>query len=449
MNVEVKDLSTVKKQLLIDLDSDQIDKKLNKAYDSCRKKAKIKGFRPGKAPLNLIKKLYQDQVRMEVTEDLVQDGFSAALDEHKLSPLAPPSIEDLSFPEDNSTLSFAATIEVLPEISLDTYDDIELQKLLVEVDEADVDAELEKLRQSMAQFKTIDERPAQEGDTLMIDFVGRLDGVEFEGGSAEGFTIEIGSGRFIPDLERQLAGLELDQSYDLDTKFPDDYHKAELAGKNTVFTVTVKSIREKEVPELDDDLANQISGGEMETLEQLREKMTEYVSSSKVSEAKSKNTEELLSCLRDKVDFELPECLLVEEKERAVSAARSRFLSQGLEQEMVEQMITANQERIAADAENTVKNTLILEHLVGLEKIESTPEEVSARFQSFIQSSGENPQEVFERFKGREHELTGMLQREVLMEKIIEHLLAKVSYKEVEEEAEKEAETETETADRG
>ncbi|MEA3332360.1 MAG: trigger factor [Pseudomonadota bacterium] len=430
MNVEVKDISTVKKQLLIDLDSDQINKKLSKAYDGCRKKAKIKGFRPGKAPLNLIKKLYKEQVRMEATEELVQDGFSAALDEHKLSPLAPPSIEKLDFPEDNSTLSFEATIEVLPEISLDSYDDIELQKISVEVEDADVDAELEKLRQSMAQFKTIDERQTQEGDNLTIDFVGRLDGVEFEGGSAEDFTIEVGSGRFIPDLERQLAGLELDQSYDLEAVFPEDYHKAELAGKKTVFTVTVKSIREKEVPALDDDLANQISGGEMETLEQLREKMTEYVSSSKVSEAKNKNTEEMLSCLRGKVDFELPECLLVEEKERAISSARSRFLSQGLEQEMVEQMITSNQERIAADAENTVKNTLILEHLVGLEKLESTPEEVSARFQSFIQSSGENPQEVFERFKGREHELTGMLQREVLMEKIIEHLLSKASYKE-------------------
>ncbi|MCD6293025.1 MAG: trigger factor, partial [Deltaproteobacteria bacterium] len=284
MNVEVKEISTVKKQLLIGLDSDQINKKLNKAYDKCRKKAKIKGFRPGKAPLNLIKRLYQDQVRLEVTEELVQDGFSTALDEHKLSPLAPPSIEDLDFPEDNSTLSFAATIEVLPEIAIESYDDIELQKIPVAVETADVDAELEKLRQSMAQLKTIDERSSQEGDTLTIDFVGRLDGAEFEGGSAEGFTIEIGSGRFIPDLERQLAGLELDQSYDLEAVFPDDYHKAELAGKKTVFTVTVKSIREKEVPELDDDLANQISGGEMETLEQLREKMTEYVSSSKISE---------------------------------------------------------------------------------------------------------------------------------------------------------------------
>ena len=436
MNVAVTDISTVKKQLVIDLGSEQVDKKLNKAYEGARKKAKIKGFRPGKAPLNVVKRLYQDQVRMEVMEELVQDGYSAALEEHKLSPLAPPAIEKLNFPEDNSALSFEATVEVLPEFSIESYDDIELQKHSSEIDVADVDAEMDKLRQSMAQFKTIDERPSQEGDTLVIDFVGRLDGVEFEGGSAEGFTIEIGSGRFIPDLERQLAGLELDQSYDLEAVFPEDYNKAELAGKKTVFTVTVKSIREKDVPELDDELAVQISGGEMETLAELREKMTEYVTSSKASEVKNKNVEEMLSCLRAKVDFELPECLLNEEKERVITATRSRFISQGLEPEMVEQMISANSERVAQDAASTVKNTLILEHLAEIEKVESTPDELNARFQRFIQGSGENPQEVFERYKGREGELSGMLQREVVMEKTIEHLLGKVSYKEIEEAAE-------------
>ena len=438
MNVVVKDISTVKKQLVINVGSEQIGKKLDKAYERFQKKAKIKGFRPGKAPLNVVKRLYQDQVRMEVMEDLVQDSYSDALQEHKISPLTAPAIEKLSFAEDNNSLSFEATVEVTPEFSIDSYSDIELQKLTSEVTEADVDAELEKLRQSMAQYKTIDERPAQEGDTLVIDFVGRLDGVEFEGGSAEGFVIEIGSGRFIPDLERQLSGLEFDQSYDLEATFPEDYSKGELAGKTAVFTVTVKSIREKEVPELDDELAVQSSGGEMETLEQLREKMTEYVTSWKAEGVKNKNTEELLSCLRDKADFELPECLVTEEQESSFSAMRSRFLSQGLEQEMVDQMMTANREKLASAAVATVKNTLILEHLAGLEKIESTPDEMNARFQRFIQGSGENPQAVLERFKGRENELTGMLQREVILEKTIDHLLGIVSYKEIEKEAESE-----------
>lgn len=442
MSVTVKDINTVKKELLFELGSEQIEKSLDKAYKRAQKKAKIKGFRPGKAPLNLIKRLYREQIRMEVMEEMVQEAYSAALQENEISPIAAPEIENVSFLEDDSALTFTAKVEILPEITFSAYDDIELEKRSTEVEDAEVDAELEKLRQSMAQFKTIDERASQDGDTVEIDFIGRLDGEEFEGGSAEGFSIEIGSGRFIPDLERQLVGLEIDKSYDLDTTFPEDYHKKELAGKKTVFSVTVKSIREKDLPELNDDLATQVSGGEVETLDALREKMTEYVTSSKQDMVKSQNTSELLSALRERADFELPESMLKEETERALTSASSRFTSQGITPEKAKELINDNQEQIESDAADTVKNTLILEKLAELEKIESTPDEVGERFQKFIQSSGSNPQEVFEQFKGREGELTSMLQREVVMEKIISHLLDKVSYIEPEEPAAEEKSTE-------
>ncbi len=441
MSVTINDINTVKKELLITLGAEQIDKSLNKSYKKAQKKAKIKGFRPGKAPMNVVKRLYREQVRMEVMEDLVQEGYSEALQEHDISPIAAPEIKDVNFPDDDSSLSFCATVEVLPEITIAAYDDIELEKRSTEVTEAEVDAELEKLQQSMAQFKTIDERPTQDGDTIEIDFTGRLDGKEFEGGSAENFSLELGSGRFIPDLERQLVGLELDKSYDLNTTFPEDYHKEELAGKETVFTVTVKSIKEKDLPELNDDLAVQVSGGEMETVAALREKMTEYLASAKADMVRNQYTAELLSALRERCEFELPECMLKEEQERALNAARSRFTSQGIAPEKAQELIDDHKSRIESEAADTVKNTLILEKLAELEKIESTPDEVGERFQKFIQSSGSNPQEVFEQFKGREGELTGMLQREVIMDKTITHLLDKVSYKEAA--SKDEAETET------
>lgn len=441
MSVTINDINTVKKELLITLGAEQIDKSLNKSYKKAQKKAKIKGFRPGKAPMNVVKRLYREQVRMEIMEDLVQEGYSEALQEHDISPIAAPEIKDVNFPDDDSSLSFCATVEVLPEITIAAYDDIELEKRSTEVTEAEVDAELEKLQQSMAQFKTIDERPTQDGDTIEIDFTGRLDGKEFEGGSAENFSLELGSGRFIPDLERQLVGLELDKSYDLNTTFPEDYHKEELAGKETVFTVTVKSIKEKDLPELNDDLAVQVSGGEMETVAALREKMTEYLASAKADMVRNQYTAELLSALRERCEFELPECMLKEEQERALNAARSRFTSQGIAPEKAQELIDDHKSRIESEAADTVKNTLILEKLAELEKIESTPDEVGERFQKFIQSSGSNPQEVFEQFKGREGELTGMLQREVIMDKTITHLLDKVSYKEAA--SKDEAETET------
>ncbi len=443
MSATVKDISTVKKELSCELGAEQIEKSLSKAYKRFQKKAKIKGFRPGKAPLNLVQRLYREQARMEVMESLVQEAYSEALDENSISPIAAPEIENVSFPDDDTTLTFTATVEVLPEITIAAYDDIVLEKRSTEIEESEIDAEIEKLCQSMAQFKTIDERPTQEGDTLEIDFVGRLDGDEFEGGSAEGFSIEVGSGQFIPDLERQLSGLELNQSYDLETVFPEDYHKEELAGKKTVFTVTVKSIKEKDVPELNDDLAVQVSGGEMETVEALREKMSEYITSSKQDLVRNQNTSELLVALRKRAEFELPECMLKEEKERALASATSRFTSQGIPPERAAELINDHREKIESEAAETVKNTLILEKLAELEKVESTPDEVGERFQKFIQSSGGNAQEVFEQFKGREGELTGMLQREVVMEKTINQLLEKVSYQETEKTADEEKQGES------
>jgi len=427
MDIKVNDISSVKKKLAIKIDPETIKKKLEGIYNRLRKKAKIKGFRPGKAPLNLIRRLYREQARAEAVEDLIQEAYSTALAEKELTPLARPEIEGLSFPEDDSLISFEATIEIAPVFEIEDYDDIKLEKPEVKVGEEEVEAELDKLRQSMAQYKTIDERPAREGDVLVIDFVGRIDGEEFEGGKAEDFTIEIGSGRFIPELEAQLAGLESGQTYDLEATFPEDYHKKELAGKAAVFTVTVKAIREKELPELDDDLAIQISGGEMETLAELREKMTEYVTSSKESEARSKLIDELMAALREKVDFELPECLVKDEEESAAMSMRSRLMSQGFDQEMIEELLATSREKLAEEARRTVKNTLILEYLARREKVESTPEEVSAAFQRFLQRTGENPQNVFERFKGRESEFTGMLQRDVIIEKTVSFMLDKAT----------------------
>ena len=427
MDVKVNDISSVKKKLEIKIDPETIKKKLEGIYNRLRKKAKIKGFRPGKAPLNLIRRLYREQARVEAVEGLVQEGYSTALAENDLVPLAQPEIENLSFPEDESLITFEATIEVAPVFEIESYDDIKLDKPEIKVGEEEVEAELDKLRQSMAQYKTVDERPAREGDVLVIDFVGRIDGEEFEGGKAEDFTIEIGSGRFIPELEEKLVGLESGQTYDLEATFPEDYHKEDLAGKSAVFTVTVKAIREKELPELNDDLAVQISGGEMESLVELREKMTEYVTSSKEAEARNRLIDELMEALRGKVDFELPECLVRDEQENALMTMRSRLMSQGFDQETVEQLTATGREKMAEEARRTVKNTLILEYLARKEKIDSTPDEISAAFQRFLQRSGENPQDVFERFKGRESELTGMLKRDVIIEKTITFMLDKAT----------------------
>jgi len=428
MEFTVSDLSAVKKKIEISVDQERIQSELDKSMKKYRKKAKVKGFRPGKVPVNIVKNLYFDQIRAEVMEDLVQKVYLEALNETKLIPLAFPKIENLSFGDENDYLSYEAIIEVKPQFELEGYLGVELEREPVEITDQDREESLESLRQAYAHFATVEDRPAKEGDTLVIDFVGKMDGEEFPGGAASEYTVEIGSGSFIPDLEKQLAGLQLDETRDLEVTFPEDYHHEELAGKPAVFTVTVNEIKEKKLPEINDDFAADVSTGEITSLDELKKKLEDGVKARKEDLARRKLVDDLLAKLRDMVDFEIPECLVENEKESMVQGMKSRYQSQGIDSAMVDQMVAANQEKIAEEAAQTVKNTLILEQIADREKMTATQDEINNQLRKFVSQSGQNPQALREYFQGREAELQEMLHNQVLMDKLIDYLLEKATY---------------------
>ena len=432
MDFTVSDLSVVKKKIEISVDQERIQGELDKSMKKYRKKAKVKGFRPGKVPLNIMENLYMHQIRAEVKENLVQKAYLEALSETKLVPLAFPEIENLSFGDENDYLSYEAIIEVKPQFELEGYLGLELERELVEVTDQDRDESMESLRQAYAHFATVEDRPAQEGDTLIIDFVGKVDGEEFPGGSASEYTVEIGSASFIPDLEKQLVGLQLNETRDLEVTFPEDYHHKELAGKPAVFTVTVNEIKEKKLPEINDDFAADVSTGQITSLDELKKKLEDGVKARKEDLARRKLVDDLLAKLRELVDFEIPECLVENEKKSMVQGMKSRYQSQGIDAVMVDQMVVANQEKIAEDAAQTVKNTLILEQIADREKMTATQDEINNQLQKFIGQSGQNPQALREYFQGREAELQEMLHNQVLMDKLIDHLLEKAIYVEPE-----------------
>ncbi|NIA19153.1 MAG: trigger factor [Xanthomonadaceae bacterium] len=428
MEFTVSDLSAVKKKIEISVDQERIQGELDKSMKKYRKKAKVKGFRPGKVPVNIVKNLYFDQIRAEVMEDLVQKVYLEALNETKLIPLAFPEIENLSFGDENDYLSYEAIIEVKPQFELEGYLGLELEREPVEVTDQDREESMESLRQAYAHFATVEDRPAKEGDTLVIDFVGKVDGEEFPGGSASEYTVEIGSASFIPDLEKQLVGLQLNETHDLEVTFPEDYHHKELAGKPAVFTVTVNEIKEKKLPEIDDDFAADVSTGEITSLDELKKKLEDGVKARKEDLVRRKLVDDLLAKLRDLVDFEIPACMQENEKESMVQGMKSRYQSQGIDAVMVDQMVAANQEKIAEDAAKAVKNTLILEQIADREKMTVTQDEINNQLQKFISQSGQNPQVLREYFQGREAELQEMLQNQALMDKLIDHLLEKATY---------------------
>ncbi|MBN2232401.1 MAG: trigger factor [Deltaproteobacteria bacterium] len=428
MEIKVHEVNPVKKKIAITVGPEKIRTAFDDAVGRYRRQAKLKGFRPGKAPVSMVRQLYYDQIRMEVMEGLVDESFRAALEETAFIPLAMPEIENLSFADDNDYLTYEAVIELKPKFDFDGYLGIELSRQPAEVTADDIAEGLENLRRMYAQYRTVDDRPAQEGDTVVIDFVGRVDGEEFAGGSAEGHSVEIGSGRLIPDLENQLSGFGRGETRDLSVTFPDDYHNPDLAGRDAVFTVTVQEIKEKVLPEVDDDFAADVSSGELTTVAQLREKMTEGIASRKEEMARRKTIEDLLARLREMVDFDLPEIMVEEEKRSMAQAMRTRFLSQGIEQEMADRMVAANRERIELEALEAVKNTLILEYLAEREEIECTGNDLNEQLRKLMVQSGQNPQIMRERFEGREAELESMLHTQAVMDKVIDHLLEHVTY---------------------
>ena len=432
MEFTVSELSAVKKKIEISVDQERIQSELDKSMKKYRKKAKVKGFRPGKVPLNIVKNLYFDQIRAEVMEDLVQKVYLEALDEVKLIPLAFPEIENLSFGDENDYLSYEAIIEVKPQFELEGYLGLELEREPVDVTDQDREESMENLRQAYAHFAMVEDRPAKEGDTLIIDFVGKVDGEEFPGGSASEYTVEIGSAGFIPDLEKQLVGLQLNETRDLEVTFPEEYHHKELAGKPAVFTVTVNEIKEKKLPEINDDFAADVSTGEITSLDELKKKLEDGVKARKEDLVRRKLVDDLLAKLRDLVEFEIPECLVESEKKSMVEGMKSRYQSQGIDAVMVDQMVAANLEKIAEDAAQTVKNTLILEQIADREKMTATQDEINNQLQKFIAQSGQNPQALREYFQGREAELQEMLHNQALMDKLIDYLLEKATYVESE-----------------
>jgi trigger factor len=428
MEFTVSDLSAVKKKIEISVDQERIRGELDNSMKKYREKAKVKGFRPGKVPLNIVKNLYFDQIRAEVMEDLVQKVYLEALDETKLIPLAFPEIENVSFGDENDYLSYEAIIEVKPQFELEGYLGLELEKELVEVTDQDREESMRKLRQAYAHFATVEDRPAKEGDTLIIDFVGKVDGEEFPGGSASEYTVEIGSGSFIPDLEKQMVGLQLNETRDLEVTFPKDYQHKELAGKPTVFTVTVNEIKEKKLPEVNDDFAANVSTGKITSLDELKKKLEDGVKARKEGLVRRKLIDDLFAKLRDLVDFEVPECLVENEKKAMVERLKSRHQSQGIDAAMVDQRVADNLEKITADARMAVKNTLILEQIANREQITASLEEINEQLEKFISQSGQNPQALREYFQGREEDLQQMLYKQVVVDKIIDYLLEKATY---------------------
>ena len=278
LRIETHEISAVVREVSVEVDARRVDKAWGRVVGELRRSARVKGFRPGKVPAKVVKQLYGESLGEEIERQLVRETLAVAIEMASLEPVVEPQIE-AEAPSEGKAFRYKARIEVKPDIELPDLASLSGQRPRVEVGDDELLTELESLRErQVAWIEEAEEALAENGHQVTIDFVGTVDGVAFEGGSAEGVELELGSGRMIPGFEEQLVGARSGEQRDLNVTFPEDYGNAELAGQAAVFAATVTAIRRKELPELDDDFAKDL-GDEFETLDDVRARIREGLTS--------------------------------------------------------------------------------------------------------------------------------------------------------------------------
>ncbi|MFO1080677.1 MAG: trigger factor [Reyranellaceae bacterium] len=415
--MQVTELSTagLKRQFKIVVPAGDLSSKVEERLQELAKTAQMPGFRPGKVPVSLLKKQYGQALFGEAVEQMVNSGTAKAIEDRGLRPALQPRV-DLKQLEEGKDVEFEVAIEVLPEIGKLDFSEIELERLKATVPDKDVDEALDRIAKANREQRPVDPaRPAQKGDAIKIDFVGSVDGVEFPGGAAQDYTLELGSGSFIPGFEDQLVGAEVGQTTDVKVTFPADYGNAELAGKDAVFKCTVKEIREFVDAPADDELAKK---NNFENLEAMRKAVAERIEQDYVRISRSLIKRQLLDKLADTHKFEVPEGL-VESEFNAIWQRIEEAKKRGEKIEDDEEKMRQEYREIA---ERRVRLGLLLADVGRSNSIEVTPEELNqAVMREAMRYPGQERQ-VLE-FYGKNAELKEQLRAPIFEEKTVDFIL--------------------------
>jgi trigger factor len=423
MKMNVEDISLIKKKLSIEIPEDQVTKEVDSFYREVGKKAKIKGFRPGKVPRNILERYFKDYVKAEVIQKLVKDTYPTALSETNLQPVSPPAI-DTGELENGKSFQYSATIEIKPEIKIEGYLGLNIEGKRENAKDEEVEERLKALQNLHAHLKTVSEaRPIQNGDYVIFDYEAKMGNKPLEDGKAVDFTLEVGSGRFIPSLEEKLIGLKPEEEKEVDISFPEDYGYTKWAGKTISFHVKIKEIKEKILPSLDDEFAKDLGG--YSSLEELKTKLKEEIENEKELALKRELKDQLVDQLVQANDFEVPESLVEEQTKVLVSDAKLRLASQGL----AIKNLDVSEEKLKEDyreiAQKQVRTFLILEKIAAQEGITVTDEETDNR----MREVSEKTHQKFDVVK-RYYEKNGLIpevKAGILTEKTLNFLLEKAN----------------------
>ncbi|MBD5087534.1 MAG: trigger factor [Clostridiales bacterium] len=388
MSLQVEKLEKNMAKFTIEVSPEEFDVAVEKAYQKNKNKMNIQGFRKGKAPRKMIEKMYGKEIFFEEAANIIiPEAYTKALEECEEDVVSQPSI-DVTQIEAGKPFIFTAEVALKPEVELGTYKGVEIEKLDTEVTDADLEAEIDKVREQNARTITVEDRPVQDKDMTVIDFEGFVDGETFEGGKAEDYSLTIGSHSFIDTFEEQLIGKNIGEEVEVNVTFPEEYHARELAGKPAMFKVTVKEIKVKELPELDDDFAQDVS--DCETLEEYKDTLREEIRSRKEDAAKNAKEDAVIEAIIEDAKMDIPNPMIDTQVRQMAEDFARRISQQGISLDQYFQFTGMNPEsfleQMKPQALKRIQSRLVLEAVVAAEGIKATEEEIEKEMSNMAEA---------------------------------------------------------------
>ena len=388
MSVKVEKLEHNMAKLTIEVPTEELEKAVEKVYQSQKKNISIPGFRKGKVPRTMVEKMYGAEVfYQDAANEIIPDAYEAALKEVEEEIVSMPEVDVVQMKKGEPFI-FTAEVALKPEVKLGQYKGVEVDKIDVTVSDEEVEAEIEKEREKNARTVEVTDRAVKDGDTVSLDFEGFVDGVAFEGGKGENYPLTIGSGAFIPGFEEQLVGAEIGKEVEVNVTFPEDYQAEELKGKAATFKCTVKEIKEKELPELDDEFASEVS--EFETLAEYKADVKTKLTEKKEKEAKDAKEAAVIEAIVNDSEMEIPEAMLKTQQKQMVDEFAQRIQMQGLSIDQYFQFTGTTYdkmiEQVKPQAEKRIKSRLVLEAVVKAENIAASDEDYEEELKTMAEA---------------------------------------------------------------
>lgn len=427
MKAELKKLDGLSRRLQIEVPSATVNAALERMYQQVQRKAKFKGFREGKAPMSMVKTEYKSRVELDVAEEIIREYYDKALTEHSLEPINFPAIEFDGFKE-NEPLKFAAVFEVRPEVSLKKYKGLEVEKEKLEIKEEVVDKILEDIRKAKATIAPVIElRAAQMGDVAIIDFDGRVDGKPLAGGSAQEHMLELGAKQFIDGFEEGVVGMQPGSKKTLTLKFPEDYQAKDIAGKDVEFDVTLKEIKKKVLPELDDEFAK--SMGNHTTLEDLKNEIKKDVVAGEEKRVRDDLKTRILHALVSANPFEVPQSMVKEQKEIITEDVHNRMKQDGMTDAQFEEYKAKWDADFTKSAEFVIRSSMLVNTVAREENLAASDEDFSQRLESYAKQSGIEIEKIKAFYSKPDNR--SRLKFQMTEEKVVELLIKEAKVKEL------------------